>query len=126
MSEWNEELLPRPLAPIIRLQRNEPVPARYSCSPIIGIEYYCKICGDILPRLKFCGHIANHFPDIYLQRTENPPRQISNDFIQQTGVPLGRTNAGCRSCTVSNSLIQKMKQTLEGLSLGFSQRMSTD
>ena len=126
ISEWNEEYLPKPLTPMPRLQRTAVIPARYSCTNIVGIEYYCKICGDILPRLKFCSHIASHFPDIYLPRTEDAPRQISNDFIHQTGVPLGRSTAGCRSCTVSNSIMQKMKQTLEGLADGFAQRMAND
>lgn len=91
--------------------------------PIVGIEYVCKICGQILPRLAFCRHMYHHHSDIYLPRGSGAPRQITNDFIVQTGVPLlGRAtlppatlNGPCRVCALSEKMIRKLRDVLEAL-----------
>lgn len=94
-----------------------------SFQPIVGIEYICKICGQILPRLAFCRHMYQHYSEIYLPRGPGAPRQITTDFIVQTGVPLlGRAalpaadvSGPCRVCAVSEKLIYKLRDALEAL-----------
>jgi len=91
--------------------------------PIVGIEYVCRICGQILPRLAFCRHMYHHYSDIYLPRTSAAPHQITSDFIVQTGVPLlGRAtlpaataNGPCRVCALSEKMIRKLRDTLQAL-----------
>lgn len=93
--------------------------------PITGIEYVCKICGEILSRLDFCRHMYRHHTDIYLPRGPDPPHQITTDFLVQTGVPLlGRAALPvsspadpCRVCVLSRELIGKLRNMLQALLL---------
>lgn len=86
-------------------------------SPMVVVEYFCKVCGEIVPRLRFCVHMSGHFGDIYLPRTGEPPRCIISDFVQQGGAvhrPATRKE-DCRTCAQGGPMITKLRQTLTSL-----------
>ena len=90
-------------------------------SPMVVVEYFCKVCGEILPRLRFCAHISGHFSDIYLPRTNEPARCITSDFIQQNESarrPVRRED--CTTCSQSCTAIAELKDTLMSLAEVFS------
>lgn len=86
-------------------------------SPMIVVEYFCKVCGEIVPRLRFCAHMSGHFSDIYLPRTGEPPRCITSDFIQQGGAPRKHPvrKDDCRTCALGGPGVVKLKQALQQL-----------
>jgi len=85
-------------------------------SPMVIVEYFCKVCGEIVPRIRFCAHISGHFRDIYLPRTNEPARCITGDFIQQGGAsrrPAKKED--CRTCSQGGAAIAQLRQTLVSL-----------
>lgn len=91
-------------------------------SPQVVVEYFCKVCGEIVPRLRFCTHISSHFADIYLPRTNEPPRCIISDFVQQGSVqrrPAVRKE-DCQTCAQGGPMVLKLRQTLASLAEVFS------
>lgn len=90
-------------------------------SPMVIVEYFCKVCGEIVPRIRFCAHISGHFRDIYLPRTNEPARCITGDFIQQGGQsrkPVRKED--CRTCSQGGAAIAQLRQTLVSLAEVFS------
>lgn len=86
-------------------------------SPMVVVEYFCKVCGEIVPRLRFCAHISGHFTEIYLPRTGEPPRCITSDFIQQGGAPRKQPvrKDDCRTCALGGPGVVRLKQALQQL-----------
>jgi hypothetical protein len=86
-------------------------------SPMVIVEYFCKVCGEIVPRIRFCAHISGHFTDIYLPRTSEPPRCITGDFIQQGGVSRKQPTRkdDCRTCSQGGPGVARLRQALQQL-----------
>ena len=110
-TEWTEEVeAPIPTRPFA------PCTAETKLNPA-KLQYFCKICGDLVTRIKFCTHMELHFTYVYLLRTDESPRQVTSTFMSQTEVDSEgyELSGGCRRCARNTQPVTNVKQTLQQL-----------